>query len=252
MIDIDKITKRYGDTTVVDDVSLTIPRGGVVGIVGPNGAGKSTLLSMVSRLIKANSGTVRVDGLDVTAAPGRELARRLSVMRQENYVAARLTVRDLVAFGRFPHNRGRPTREDTERVATAIAFVGLDGMADRFLDQLSGGQRQRAFVAMTLAQDADYALFDEPLNNLDIHHAVSMMRLFRRMGDQPGKTVVIVLHDLNIAATYADRIIVMQDGRVVGDGAPSEVINRRLLAEVFRVEGDIVEVDGRRLVSVAP
>ncbi|SCM77177.1 Uncharacterized ABC transporter ATP-binding protein YclP [uncultured Pleomorphomonas sp.] len=252
MIDIDKITKRYGNTTVVDDVSLTIPRGGVVGIVGPNGAGKSTLLSMVSRLIKANSGTVRVDGLDVTAAPGRELARRLSVMRQENYVAARLTVRDLVAFGRFPHNRGRPTREDTERVATAIAFVGLEAMADRFLDQLSGGQRQRAFVAMTLAQDADYALFDEPLNNLDIHHAVSMMRLFRRMGDQPGKTVVIVLHDLNIAATYADRIIVMQDGRVVGDGAPSEVINRRLLAEVFRVEGDIVEVDGRRLVSVAP
>jgi len=252
MIDIDKISKRYGDTTVVDDVSLTIPRGGVVGIVGPNGAGKSTLLSIISRLMKADCGAVHVDGLDVTAAPGRELARRLSVMRQENYVAARLTVRDLVAFGRFPHNRGRPTREDAERVTTAIAFVGLEAMADRFLDQLSGGQRQRAFVAMTLAQDADYALFDEPLNNLDIHHAVSMMRLFRRMGDQPGKTVVIVLHDLNIAATYADRIVVMQEGRVVGDGAPSEVINRRLLSEVFRVDGDIVEIDGRRLVSVAP
>ena len=252
MIEIDKICKRYGDTLVVDTVSLAIPRGGVVGIVGPNGAGKSTLLSIISRLMKSDSGSVLVDGLDVTRTPGRELARRLSVMRQENHVAARLTIRDLVAFGRFPHNRGRPNRDDQERVAAAIAFVGLDAMADRFLDQLSGGQRQRAFVAMALAQDADYALFDEPLNNLDIHHAVSMMRLFRRMGDQPGKTVVIVLHDLNIAATYADRIIVMQDGRVVGDGAPSEVINRRLLAEVFRVEGDIVEVDGRRLVSVAP
>ena len=213
MIEIDKVSKRYGDTAVVDDVSLTIPRGGVVGIVGPNGAGKSTLLSIISRLMKPNSGTVFIDGLDVAAAPGHEMARRLSVMRQENHVAARLTVRDLVAFGRFPHNRGRSTREDAERVATAIAFVGLEPMAERFLDQLSGGQRQRAFVAMTLAQDADYALFDEPLNNLDVHHAVSMMRLFRRMGDQPGKTVVIVLHDLNVAATYADRIIVMQEGR---------------------------------------
>ncbi len=251
MIEIDNISKRYGQATVIDAVSLAIPRGGVVGIVGPNGAGKSTLLSIMSRLTRTDAGRVSIDGLDVTRAPGRELARRLSVMRQENHVAARLTVQDLVAFGRFPHNRGRPTREDMEQVAMAISFVGLEAMADRFLDQLSGGQRQRAFVAMTLAQDADYALFDEPLNNLDIHHAVSMMRLFRRMGDQPGKTVVIVLHDLNVAAAYADRIIVMQDGRVVGDGPPADVINRRLLSEVFRVEGDVLDIDGRRVVSVA-
>ena len=125
-------------------------------------------------------------------------------------------------------------------------------MADRFLDQLSGGQRQRAFVAMALAQDADYALFDEPLNNLDIHHAVSMMRLFRRMGDQPGKTVIVVLHDLNVAAAYADRIVVMQAGRVVSDGRPTEVITRTLLSDVFRVEGDVMEIDGRRVVNVAP
>lgn len=252
MIEIDKLSKRYGNTVVVDDVSLRIPRGGVLGIVGPNGAGKSTLLSIVSRLIKPDSGSVRVDGLDVTTTPGRELARRLSVMRQENHVAVRLTVRDLVAFGRFPYNRGRSNHDDMERVMAAIAFVGLETMANRFLDQLSGGQRQRAFVAMTLAQNADYALFDEPLNNLDIHHAVSMMRLFRRMGDQPGKTIVIVLHDLNVAATYADRIIVMREGRVVGDGAPSEVVNRRLLSDVFRVEGDVIDVGGRRVVSVAP
>ena len=252
MIEIDKICKRYGDTLVVDTVSLAIPHGGVVGIVGPNGAGKSTLLSIISRLMKSDSGSVLVDGLDVTKTPGRELARRLSVMRQENHVAARLTIRDLVAFGRFPHNRGRPNRDDQERVAAAIAFVGLDAMADRFLDQLSGGQRQRAFVAMALAQDADYALFDEPLNNLDIHHAVSMMRLFRRMGDQPGKTVIVVLHDLNVAATYADRIVVMQAGRVVGDGPPSEIITRSLLSDVFCVEGDVLDIGGRRVISVAP
>lgn len=252
MIEIRNVRKRYGDATVVDDVSLTISPGGVVAIVGPNGAGKSTLLSIISRLIKADSGTVRIDGLDVTASAGRELARRLSVMRQENHLSARLTVRDLVAFGRFPHNRGRATREDAERVSTAIAFVGLEAMAGRFLDQLSGGQRQRAFVAMALAQDADYALFDEPLNNLDIHHAVSMMRLFRRMGDQPGKTVVVVLHDLNIAAAYADRIVVMQAGRVVRDGSPTDVIDQQLLAEVFRVDGEVFEIGGRRVVSVAP
>lgn len=252
MIELDKISKHYGTTTVVNNVSLTVQRGGVVGIVGPNGAGKSTMLSIMSRLIKADSGMVRVDGLDVNGSSSRDLARRLSVMRQENHVAARLTVRDLVAFGRFPHNRGRQSREDAERVDTAISFVGMDTMAGRFLDQLSGGQRQRAFVAMALAQDADYALFDEPLNNLDIHHTVSMMRLFRRMGDQPGKTVIIVLHDLNVAAAYADRIIVMHEGRVVRDGKPSDIINPDLLSEVFRVEGEVVDVGGRRLISVAP
>jgi iron complex transport system ATP-binding protein len=251
MIDIDRVSKRYGETTVVDDVSLTIPAGGVVAIVGPNGAGKSTLLSIVGRLIKADAGRVRVDGLDVATTPGRQLARRLSVMRQDNHVVARLTVRDLVAFGRFPHNRGRPSRDDADRVAEAIAFVGLTAEADRFLDQLSGGQRQRAFVAMTLAQDADYALFDEPLNNLDIHHAVALMRLFRRMGDQPGKTVVIVLHDLNVAATYADRVVVLKDGRVAGDGPPAEVIDERLLSEVFRVDGEVLELGGRRVITVA-
>jgi len=251
MIEIDRVSKRYGEATVVDDVSLTIPAGGVVAIVGPNGAGKSTLLSIVGRLVRADAGRVRVDGLDVATTPGRELARRLSVMRQENHVAARLTVRDLVAFGRFPHNRGRPSRDDAGRVAEAIAFVGLTAEADRFLDQLSGGQRQRAFVAMTLAQDADYALFDEPLNNLDIHHAVALMRLFRRMGDQPGKTVVIVLHDLNVAATYADRVVVLKDGRVAGDGPPAEVIDERLLSDVFRVDGEVLELGGRRVITVA-
>jgi iron complex transport system ATP-binding protein len=251
MIDIDRVSKRYGEATVVDDVSLTIPAGGVVAIVGPNGAGKSTLLSIVGRLVRADAGRVRVDGLDVATTPGRQLARRLSVMRQDNHVVARLTVRDLVAFGRFPHNRGRPSRDDADRVAEAIAFVGLTAEADRFLDQLSGGQRQRAFVAMTLAQDADYALFDEPLNNLDIHHAVALMRLFRRMGDQPGKTVVIVLHDLNVAATYADRVVVLKDGRVAGDGPPAEVIDERLLSEVFRVDGEVLELGGRRVITVA-
>lgn len=251
MIEIEAITKRYGETAVVDDVSLTISSGGLVAIVGPNGAGKSTLLSIVSRLTKPDAGHVRVDGLDVSRAPGRELARRLSVMRQENHIAARLTVRDLVSFGRFPHNRGRPTVDDRERAESAIAFVGLEDLAGRFLDQLSGGQRQRAFVAMTLAQDADYALFDEPLNNLDIRHAVSMMRLFRRMGDQPGKTVVVVLHDLDAAAAYADRIIVMKAGRVVRDGAPDAIVDKGLLAEVFGVDGDVVDIAGRRVIALA-
>ncbi|MCA9859560.1 MAG: ATP-binding cassette domain-containing protein, partial [Thermomicrobiales bacterium] len=144
MIEIDHVSKRYGDVTVVDDVSLTIPKGGMTTIIGPNGAGKSTLLSMMSRLIGMEAGRITVDGLDVTTTPSRDLATRLSILRQDNHLDARLTVRDLVAFGRYPYSRGRLTVEDRDKIEAAIDFMQLDPMRDRFIDELSGGQRQRA------------------------------------------------------------------------------------------------------------
>ncbi|MFO7690149.1 MAG: ATP-binding cassette domain-containing protein, partial [Cryobacterium sp.] len=166
MIAITGVRKTYGRVPVVDDVDLLIPGGGITSIIGANGAGKSTLLSMVARLLPAETGTITVDGHDVAATKSGELARRLAILRQENHIAARLTVRDLITFGRYPHSRGRLTEADREHIERAVAYLDLGELTDRYLDELSGGQRQRAFVAMVLCQDTDYVLLDEPLNNL--------------------------------------------------------------------------------------
>jgi ABC-type enterochelin transport system, ATPase component len=218
MIVTSEVTKNYGSSCVVDGVSLTLPAGGITAIIGPNGAGKSTLLSMISRLMGMDRGSVTVDGLDITRTPSDVLARRLSILRQDNHMTARLTVRDLVSFGRYPHSKGRPTANDQRHINEAINYLALDDLADRFLDELSGGQRQRAFVAMVLCQDTDYVLLDEPLNNLDMKHAMGMMKLLRRAADDLGKTVVLVLHDINFASWYADTIVAMKHGKVAAQG----------------------------------
>ncbi|MBB3999561.1 iron ABC transporter ATP-binding protein [Aureimonas pseudogalii] len=245
MIDIQAVTKRYGPQTVVNGVTLTLPTGGVTAIVGPNGAGKSTLLSVMSRLMKADAGRVLVDGMDVAATPGDVLARRISVLRQDNALAARLTVADLVAFGRYPHSKGRLTAADREPIERAVGFLGLEAYRDRFLDELSGGQRQRAFVAMVLAQDTDAILLDEPLNNLDMRHAVAMMQIMRRAADDLGKTVVVVLHDINFAASYCDRIVAMREGAVVRDGTPDEIVTPEALRAIYDMEMQVVRIDER-------
>lgn len=175
----------------------------------------------------------------MTSTPGRELARIVSILRQENHFVTRLTVRDLVGFGRFPHSQGRLTALDHEKVDEALAFLDLTPLAGRYLDQLSGGQRQRAYVAMVLAQDTDYILLDEPLNNLDMKHAVAMMGQLRRAADELGKTIVIVVHDINFAAAYADRIIALSEGRVVHIGTPADLMTPAVLEQVF---GTPVEV----------
>ncbi|MGV0817256.1 iron ABC transporter ATP-binding protein [Martelella sp. AMO21009] len=249
MIALSNISKSYGATRVLDDVTLTIPKGGLTSIVGPNGAGKSTLLAVVSRLMKADSGAVRVGGLDIAETADDVLARKLSIMRQENHIAARLTVRDLVGFGRFPYSRGRLTAEDARRIDDALVFADLQELSDRFLDQLSGGQRQRAFFAMVLAQDTDYVLFDEPLNNLDVKHAVATMRLIRRMAHDFGKTVVLVVHDLNFASAYSDRIIAMREGRIAAEGSPVEIIEETMLQRVFDTPFVVRDFNGKRIVD---
>ena len=249
MIRIENATKNYGETRVVDGVSLTLAAGGVTSIIGPNGAGKSTLLSMISRLIGMDAGSVTVDGLDVAKTPGDVLARRLSILRQDNSLTARLTVRDLVAFGRYPHSRGRLTAEDGRRVEQALAYLNLEDLAGRFLDELSGGQRQRAFVAMVLCQDTDYMLFDEPLNNLDIKHAVTMMKLLRRAADELRKTVVVVLHDINFASCHSDHIVAMQNGRVFRQGTPAEIVRPEVLEAIYGTPFSVQEIGGNRIAS---
>ena len=236
MIELSGVTKRYGTVTVVDRISLAIPGGGVTALIGPNGAGKSTLLSMVGRLLPADDGSILVDGLDVARTPGSVLARKLSILRQENQVAVRLTVKELVEFGRFPYSQGRLTSEDRKHVNQAIEFLELAEFSARPINHLSGGQRQRAFIAMVLCQDTDYVLLDEPLNNLDMRHASQTMSLIRRLSTELGKTIVIVLHDVNFASFHADRVIAMKDGAVVADGDPREVITAAAMEEIFGIE----------------
>ncbi|MEH3147680.1 MAG: ATP-binding cassette domain-containing protein [Methylobacterium frigidaeris] len=248
MIEVRNLTRRYGDSVVVDDVSLRLPERAFVSVIGANGAGKSSFLSMVSRLLPMSAGRAFVDGLDVASTPGDVLARRLGILRQENAVTARVTIRDLVAFGRYPHSRGRLTAADHAHVADALAFLELEPLADRFLDEVSGGQRQRAYVAMVLAQDTDCILLDEPLNNLDMRHAAGMMGLLRRAVDERGRTIVAVLHDINFASCYSDQIVAMRDGRVVAIGPPEEIVTSEILHEVYGIDVEVVTVKGYRTV----
>ncbi|MBB1501841.1 ATP-binding cassette domain-containing protein [Propioniciclava sp. MC1683] len=240
------VSAAYGETVVVDDVSILVPKGGVTALVGPNGAGKSTLLAVMARLMGAKAGTVSVDGLDVATTPSDVLAKRLAILKQDNHPGIRLTVRDLVGFGRYPHSRGRLTDADRAHVEQAMGWLDLEGLGDRFLDELSGGQRQRAFVAMVLAQDTDYILLDEPLNNLDMAHAVAMMKLLRRAADELDRTFVVVLHDLNAAAVYSDHMVAMADGKVVAAGKTHELMNDDLLSRVFGLPISVQDVAGRR------
>ena len=247
MIVTNGISKAYGNSLVVDDVSITIPVGVLTSIIGPNGAGKSTLLSIIARLMAMDKGTVTVDGMDVTTTQSDQLARRLSILRQDNHISSRLTVRDLVTFGRYPYSKGRPTVEDKVHVDQAMQYLNLEPLADRFLDELSGGQRQRAFVAMVLCQDTDYVLLDEPLNNLDMKHASAMMKILRKAADDLKKTVVLVLHDINFASWYSDNIIAMRDGKVWGTGAVNDIIDTDALREIYDMQIAIHEIEGRRI-----
>jgi iron complex transport system ATP-binding protein len=247
VIQIEHVSKSYGPVPVLDDVSVTIPRGGITSIIGANGAGKSTLLSVVSRLLPADCGRVLVDGMDVATTAGPVLARRLAVLRQDNHMAVRLTVRELIAFGRFPHSGGRPTAEDRRLVEEAIDYFELGAFAERHLDQLSGGQRQRAYVAMVMCQGTDYVLLDEPLNNLDMRHAVQMMRMLRRMATELGRTVVLVVHDINAASCYSDRIVAMRDGRIIAQGPTPDLMEPAVLRTVFDLDVDVHELAGQRV-----
>lgn len=233
MIEIDNVSKKYQTIPVLKNVNATISQGGVTAIIGPNGAGKSTLLSIISRLLLADEGQVKIQNMDVVNTPSDKLATYLSVLRQENRFTSRLTVFELVGFGRYPYSKGRLNQNDLAHIHRALEFLNLTEYKDRFLDELSGGQRQRAYVAMVLCQDTDYVLLDEPLNNLDMKHAVAMMKQLRRAADELGKTIVIVIHDINFASVYSDYILAMKDGQLVYQGSPKQIMNSTILEEIF-------------------
>lgn len=241
------LTKRYEGKAVVDAVSFEIPKGKVVSLIGPNGAGKSTVMGMISRLIARDSGLVNFDGKDLSVWKSKDLAKRLAILTQSNNIQMKLTVRELVTFGRFPYSGGRTTKEDEAIIDRAIAYMELQEFQDRFIDELSGGQRQRAYIAMVIAQDTEYVLLDEPTNNLDIYHATNMMKIVRRLCDELGKTVILVLHEINYAAFYSDYICAFVDGKIAKFGPVEEVMTKENLSQIYNVDFEIMEIEGRPL-----
>ncbi|MFV0450846.1 MAG: ABC transporter ATP-binding protein [Propioniciclava sp.] len=241
MITLESVVRRYSSEVQIGPVDLTIPAGGVTALVGPNGAGKSTLLTMIGRLMGMDEGQIAIAGYDITETASKDLARIVAILRQENHFVTRLTVRQLVSFGRFPHSRGRLTAQDEAHISAAIDFLDLEPLEQRYLDELSGGQRQRAYVAMVLAQDTDYVLLDEPLNNLDMQHSVQMVQHLHRAAVELNRTIVVVLHDINFAAGYADSICAVKDGVVVEFGSPEEIMRSEVLTRVFNTPVDVID-----------
>ena len=247
IMQIKDVTKKYNGKPVVDAVNLEIPKGKVISFIGPNGAGKSTVMGIISRLIAKDSGLVSFDGTDLEKWKSKELSKRLAILTQSNNIQMKLTVRELVAFGRFPYSGNRTTKEDGEIIDQAIAYMELEEFRDRFIDELSGGQRQRALIAMVIAQDTDYVLLDEPTNNLDIYHATNMMKIVRRLCDELGKTIILVLHEINYAAFYSDYICAFVGGKVAKFGTVKEVMTKENLSEIYKVDFEILEIEGKPL-----
>jgi iron complex transport system ATP-binding protein len=237
-----RLRLAYGDRVVVDGLDLAVLDGTVTAVIGPNGCGKSTLLRALGRLIAPRGGAVLLDGRRIDRLPTREVARVLGVLPQSPQAPEGLTVADLVTRGRHPHQRWyrQWSADDEAAVAEALRLTGMLDLAERDLDQLSGGQRQRAWISMALAQGTDLLLLDEPTTHLDLAHQIDVLDLLARLHADAGRTVVMVLHDLNLAARYAGRLIAMRDGRVVAHGAPADVLTEDLVRTVFNLESRVV------------
>jgi iron complex transport system ATP-binding protein len=240
MIELKNVKKSYSSEVTIGPVSMTFPKGGLTSIIGPNGAGKSTTLHMIGRLLKMDEGQIQVAGMDVTSSENEDLAKAITILRQENHFVTKLTIRQLVGFGRFPYSKGRLTEEDEAIISKYIDFLGLKELENRYLTELSGGQRQRAYVAMVLSQETDYVLLDEPLNNLDVSRSVSMMKHLRNVCDTFHKTIIAVMHDINFSARYSDSICCMKDGKIAAFGPVDEIMDAKLLTDIYETPIEII------------
>ena len=246
-IEIRNITKSYGSKKVVDNVSVTIPTGKITSFIGPNGAGKSTVLSIMSRLLNADSGEIYLNGELLNRKKSSDIAKQLAILKQTNNINLRLTIEDLVAFGRVPYSKGNLTQTDRTFIDNAIAYMNLDDIRHQYIDSLSGGQRQRAYIAMTLAQDTDYILLDEPLNNLDMKHSVQIMQVLRKLATELNKTVVIVIHDINFASCYSDYIVAMKNGKLVHQGEVNHIMQSPVLQDIYDMAIPIQDIDDHKI-----
>lgn len=248
MIKIQNVSHHIGQAKILNNINLTIENGGITALIGANGAGKSTLLSLMARLQPLQSGEIWLDEMNVAHTASRKIAQHLAILTQDNHIHSRITVSDLLMFGRYPHHQGRVSEQDKVIVQQALERFELTPFAERFLSELSGGQRQRALIAMTFCQQTGHILLDEPLNNLDMFHARELMRLLRQLTDELALTTVMVVHDINMAAAYADTIVAMKNGEIVQIGTPDEIITESNLKSVFNLEAQVLECQGKKLV----
>ena len=238
----EQIDIAYEETLIVKKLDLNIPRGQITSIIGPNGCGKSTVLKALGRLLKTKNGTVYLNGADIRTLPTQEVAKQMAILPQTPTAPSGLTVGQLVAYGRFPHQRGfgKLTKEDKQIVAWALTVTKLTEFEHREVDTLSGGQRQRVWIAMALAQQTDLILLDEPTTYLDLAHQLEVLELLYELNRSQQVTIVMVLHDLNLAARFSDYMVAIREGQVVERGTPERVMTSQTLREVFAIDADIM------------
>lgn len=247
MIQIQNLDKSIQNKPILKDINVDIKKGRLTSLIGPNGAGKSMLLSAISRLFEYEKGTITIEDKSVLDYKSDDLAKKLSILKQTNHTEMNITVEQLVNFGRFPYSKGRMKKEDYEKVEYALDLLQLKEIRDRNIKTLSGGQRQRAYIAMTIAQDTDYILLDEPLNNLDMKHSVQIMQTLRALCRELDKTIIIVLHDINFASCYSDDIIALKDGEIIKANTKDNVIQSDILKELYEMDVHIEEIRGQRI-----
>jgi len=252
MIKLNNISHHIGKQQILHDITLSLPTAQVIALIGPNGAGKSTLFSVMARLQPLQSGQVSfaVDNeeRDIVSCQARTLAKTVAMLGQDNHVQGRLRVHELLMFGRYPYHQGQPTADDQQKVQEILERFELEPLAERFLSTLSGGQRQRVLIAMIVCQDTPYLLLDEPLNNLDMYHAGRLMRELRQLSHKQQKTVVIVLHDINQAAQFADTVVTMKAGQVTAVGRPADVITKETMKDLYNVDVTVLSHQGRPVI----
>lgn len=247
MIEIKGVSKKYGNKLVVDNVSLNIEKGKITSLIGPNGAGKSTLLSMITHTAHRDAGSVYIEGKEIEKYSKEEFAKKVAILKQSNNFNIRLTVKELVEFGRFPYSKGRLTKDDEKYVSEAIDYMNLKEIEHKYIDELSGGQRQRALISMIMAQNTEYIFLDEPLNNLDIKHSVEMMKVLRKLVNDLGKTVVIVIHDINFASCYSDYIAVLKNGKLITMNNTENVVKKEILEDIYEIDFEIKNINNNNI-----
>ncbi|MFA0440997.1 ferric citrate ABC transporter ATP-binding protein FecE [Vibrio sp. 10N.286.49.C2] len=242
MLSVQHLQVAYGDNVIIDDLSLSIPKGKITALIGPNGCGKSTLLKTLARINKAQSGKVLLDDIALDGIPTKQLAQRLSLLPQIHSTPEGITVRKLVEYGRAPYTShwGKLTKEDRDIVEQSMTSTGVRELADQSVDRLSGGQQQRAWIAMIIAQDTDIVMLDEPTTYLDLSHQIELMNLMHDM-HQKGKTVIVVLHDLNQACRYCEHLVVLEKGKLIAQGSPNQVFTESMLHQVFNLDAIVIQ-----------